>query len=113
MSLARAARVTLFLLGSFSAAVSPYAVGIAIAQTSPAAVIAKEASPTWLTPRSLPQMSRDQLSHAQDGTAYLLTDWQVRANDTGYDSYLSTAEQKSAIRRRKTRPSCYMPGGVA
>ncbi|UXC89904.1 hypothetical protein EGM87_12665 [Sphingobium sp. RSMS] len=26
---------------------------------------------------------------------------------------LSTAEQKSAIRRRKTRPSCYMPGGVA
>ena len=26
---------------------------------------------------------------------------------------VSTAEQKSAIRRRKTRPSCYMPGGVA
>lgn len=26
---------------------------------------------------------------------------------------LSTAEQKSAIRRRKTRPSCYMPWGVA
>ena len=26
---------------------------------------------------------------------------------------MSTAEQKSAIRRRKTRPSCYMPGGVA
>ncbi|SNS81783.1 RNB domain-containing protein [Sphingomonas laterariae] len=26
---------------------------------------------------------------------------------------LSTAEQKSAIRRRKTRPRCYMPGGVA
>ncbi|KEZ00685.1 hypothetical protein AI27_03155 [Sphingomonas sp. BHC-A] len=80
-------------MGSFSAAVSPYAVGIAIAQTSPAAVIAKEASPTWLTPRSLPQMSRDQLSHAQDGTAYLLTDWQVRANDTGYDSYYRFASK--------------------
>ncbi|QSR20664.1 GntR family transcriptional regulator [Novosphingobium sp. KA1] len=26
---------------------------------------------------------------------------------------LSTAEQKSAMRRRKTRPRCYMPGGVA
>ena len=26
---------------------------------------------------------------------------------------VSTAEQKSAIRRRKTRPSCYMPWGVA
>ncbi|ATP17235.1 hypothetical protein BV87_01745 [Sphingobium yanoikuyae] len=26
---------------------------------------------------------------------------------------MSTAEQKSAIRRRKTRPSCYMPWGVA
>ena len=26
---------------------------------------------------------------------------------------MSTAEQKSAIRRRKTRPRCYMPGGVA
>lgn len=26
---------------------------------------------------------------------------------------VSTAEQKSARRRRKTRPSCYMPGGVA
>jgi len=26
---------------------------------------------------------------------------------------MSTAEQKSAIRRRKTRPSCYMSGGVA
>ncbi|MFP5456169.1 MAG: hypothetical protein ACLGHK_11805 [Alphaproteobacteria bacterium] len=26
---------------------------------------------------------------------------------------VSTAEQKSAIRRRKSRPSCYMPGGVA
>ena len=24
---------------------------------------------------------------------------------------LSTAEQKSAMGRRKTRPSCYMPGG--
>ena len=27
--------------------------------------------------------------------------------------WMSTAEQKSARRRRKTRPSCYMPGGVA
>ena len=26
---------------------------------------------------------------------------------------MSTAEQKSAMRRRKTRPSCYTPGGVA
>ena len=26
---------------------------------------------------------------------------------------LSTAEQKSAMRRRKTRPRCYMPGGGA
>ena len=26
---------------------------------------------------------------------------------------VSTAEQKSAMRRRKTRPRCYMPGGVA
>ena len=28
-------------------------------------------------------------------------------------THVSTAEQKSAIRRRKTRPRCYMPGGVA
>ena len=36
--------------------------------------------------------------------------------DIGYFTAMgvvSTAEQKSAIRRRKTRPSCYMPGGVA
>ncbi|MEG8223724.1 hypothetical protein OSJ57_24460 [Sphingomonas sp. HH69] len=35
--------------------------------------------------------------------------------DTGstVKMHVSTAEQKSAIRRRKTRPSCYMPGGVA
>ena len=31
----------------------------------------------------------------------------------GLWTLVSTAEQKSAIRRRKTRPSCYMPGGVA
>lgn len=36
--------------------------------------------------------------------------WEV-ASDSALE--LSTAEQKSAIRRRKTRPSCYMPGGVA
>ena len=30
-----------------------------------------------------------------------------------HTDWVSTAEQKSAIRRRKTRPSCYMPGGVA
>lgn len=28
-------------------------------------------------------------------------------------AHVSTAEQKSAMRRRKTRPRCYMPGGVA
>lgn len=35
------------------------------------------------------------------------------ANVTIVEALLSTAEQKSAMRRRKTRPRCYMPGGVA
>jgi len=44
----------------------------------------------------------------------------IPVDDAAFDRFwpgeryeVSTAEQKSAIRRRKTRPSCYMPGGVA
>jgi len=36
-----------------------------------------------------------------------------RLEVAAYRAAMSTAEQKSAMRRRKTRPRCYMPGGVA
>ena len=38
-----------------------------------------------------------------------ITDQMIAMIEAG----MSTAEQKSAMRRRKTRPSCYTPGGVA
>ncbi|ANI80317.1 patatin-like phospholipase family protein [Sphingobium sp. EP60837] len=46
---------------------------------------------------------------ANNPTLYAIADASRALNR----AHMSTAEQKSAIRRRKTRPSCYMPGGVA
>jgi len=51
-------------------------------------VVNKEPSPSWLKPRSLPQATAGRVAHAQDGVAYLLTDWQLQATREGYDSRL-------------------------
>lgn len=93
MNLTLAVRASLLLFTSLGAAASPYVIGVAVAQSNPAVTIAKEVGPSWLAPRSLPQLARDRLSHAQNGIAYLLTDWQVRGNDTGYDSYYRFASK--------------------
>lgn len=77
-------------------------VGMVAASATPAIVaaepvaspsIAVESSPAWLTPRDLPQPTQEQLQHVSDGTIYLLTDWQVRGNSTGHDSYYRFASK--------------------
>lgn len=56
-------------------------------------VVLREASPDWLAARTLPTMTTDQMAHAQDGVAFLLTDWQVRGTTEGYDSYYRIASK--------------------
>ena len=52
-------------------------------------------------------VNESSLSAVSDYSAHIVQ------QETPRLQVVSTAEQKSAIRRRKTRPRCYMPGGVA
>ncbi|MEG8221601.1 hypothetical protein OSJ57_13340 [Sphingomonas sp. HH69] len=67
------------------------------------------------SPRLLADTQADQTFHieAQNLADALRALGTQLGREVMFQPALSTAEQKSAIRRRKTRPSCYMPGGVA
>jgi transglutaminase-like putative cysteine protease/tetratricopeptide (TPR) repeat protein len=64
---------------------------IASAQKPAELVISSEAGPGWLARRELPEATAERVAGARDGVVYLMTDWQVRGNDTGYDSYYRLA----------------------
>jgi transglutaminase-like putative cysteine protease/tetratricopeptide (TPR) repeat protein len=81
----------LLLLSASSTALSIASLPAVAAEVPQGPVVAREAIPDWLAPRSLPQPSADSITHAQDGQAYILTDWQVRGTDQGYDSYYRVA----------------------
>lgn len=85
----------LLLLSASAAALSVASINPAAAQATQAPpvapVVLREASPDWLVARTLPTLTADQLAHAQDGVAFLLTDWQVRGTTQGYDSFYRVA----------------------
>ncbi|SEJ65374.1 protein of unknown function [Sphingobium sp. AP50] len=81
----------LFLLSASSTALSIASLPAVAAEAPQGPIVARETSPDWLAPRTLPQPSADSITHAQDGQAYILTDWQVRGTDQGYDSYYRVA----------------------
>lgn len=81
----------LLLLSASATALSVTSIAPVAAQTSQAPVVLRETSPDWLAVRTLPDIKPDQLAHAEDGVAYLLTDWQVRGTAQGYDSYYRIA----------------------
>lgn len=95
MRFASATSGCLFLLSASIAALSITSIPPATAQTTQAApqgpVVLREDAPDWLAPRTLPTLTADQIAHAQDGVAFLLTDWQVRGTAQGYDSYYRVA----------------------
>ncbi|MGF7146493.1 transglutaminase-like putative cysteine protease/tetratricopeptide (TPR) repeat protein [Sphingomonas zeicaulis] len=57
------------------------------------AAIAKGNIPAWLAERTLPEPTTAQLALARGGAAYLLTDWQVRGNERGHQSYYRVASK--------------------
>jgi transglutaminase-like putative cysteine protease/tetratricopeptide (TPR) repeat protein len=93
MNLTFNARVSLLLLGTSPAAVLLCAAPSAVAQATQAPAVVNEASPSWLALRTLPQATKEQLGHAENGKAFLLTDWQIRGTDQGYDAYWRIASQ--------------------
>ncbi|WP_298397835.1 DUF3857 domain-containing protein [Sphingobium sp.] len=81
----------LLLLSASSTALSIANLPAMAAEAPQSAVVVQEASPDWLAPRDLPHPSTDTIAHAQDGQAFILTDWQVRGTGQGYDSYYRVA----------------------
>jgi len=55
--------------------------------------IAKGATPDWVVARSMPAATAAREKHAQDGNAFLLSDWQVRGNPQGYESFFRLASK--------------------
>lgn len=94
--------MTLFaavLRASLFVAVSAAAIGAAgqprlhaqVSGDSAAPTIGKGLAPDWIVERTLPPATPEHLAQARGGSAYLLTDWQVRGSDHGHTSYYRVA----------------------
>lgn len=83
----------LLMLGASTTILAMACARPAAAQSPAAPVVGKEASPQWVTPRIVPDATADRLAHAQDGVAFLMTDWQVRGTPDGYDSFYRIASK--------------------
>ncbi len=55
--------------------------------------IARGEVPDWLAPRDVPEATPEIISHSAGGVAWLMTDWQVRAVEGGYQSHFRSVQQ--------------------
>lgn len=62
------------------------------ASVDAATVVSREDKPAWVTLRALPEATAARLDRASEGTAYLLSDLQVRVRNDGHDQWFRTAQ---------------------